>query len=39
MHARLMAETKETFERRERLGEGAAMVTSILTHNQGRRSN
>lgn len=31
MHTRLSIETKETFERRERLREGSSIVTSILT--------
>lgn len=31
LHTKLSNETKDTFERRERLREGASIVTSILT--------
>lgn len=34
LNARLSSETKETFERRERLREGVSIVTSILTQNR-----
>jgi hypothetical protein len=34
LHTRLSSETKETFERRERLREGTSIVTSILTQNR-----
>jgi hypothetical protein len=34
LHSRLSSETKETFERRERLREGTSIVTSILTQSR-----